>query len=99
MIAVDATEIKILAHKYKVIYESSEMIGNPGVSNPILSIIKIGKDYSNETKSEILLHEILESILYRFNIQEEIEHEHLTLISEVLHQVLRDNKLQFYEEE
>ena len=44
-----------------------------------------------------ILFVIIEAITNRCEI--EIEHKNLTLISESLHQVLRDNKLKFYEEE
>lgn len=41
----------------------------------------------------ILLHEILEAINYRLELG--LEHSKLCILSEVLHQVLRDNKLSF----
>jgi hypothetical protein len=99
MKALDATVIKILGHKYTVEYDYTTNIGNPGETNVFPNTIRIGAEYPADTKTEILLHEILEAIINRFNIETQINHDLIVLISEVLHQVLRDNKLEFYEDD
>lgn len=94
MYANEVEELKIMGHDYEIERGSSAYIGNPGECNFFYNLIRIANDMPQSTQSEVLLHEILEAICNRCEI--EIEHRSLTQISEGLHQVLKDNKLEFY---
>ena len=98
MKAHQAKSVRLLGHSYEIRREYCGEIGNPGETCVFPNIIRIAKDLPASSQNEILLHELIESIINRFNIESHIDHDHIVLISEVLHQVLRDNKLEFYED-
>lgn len=64
-----------------------------GVYYPRTQTINMDADCTDQLKDEILIHELLEAIKFHYNL--ELEHHELSIISTVLHQVLRDNKLVF----
>ena len=94
--ALTVSKLKILGHEYTIDRETSGLLGNPSECNYFYNLIKIASDLPDSTQSEVLLHEIIEAICNRCEV--EIEHRVITIISENLHQVLRDNRLKFYEE-
>ena len=97
MEALTTDNIKIMGHDYSIERGSTAYIGNPGECNYFFNLIRIANDNPSSTQTEVLLHEILEAIINRCEL--DVEHKTLTILSESLHQVLRDNHLVFYEEE
>lgn len=97
MEAVKASSIKILGHDYTIERMSSSFLEGPGECVYFNNLIRIAEDCPASTQNEVLLHEIIEAICNRCEVH--IEHQAITTISEGLHQVLRDNKLKFYEDE
>ena len=90
------TIIKILGHDYQVELTDNYIAksgGNTGQCNNYLNIISIGKELPKSSQLEVLLHEVLEAINYRLEL--ELEHPKLCVLGEVLHQVLRDNGMSF----
>jgi len=90
-------KVKILGHEYKILPEENYVVqsgGETGEVNNYLNVIRIGKELTPSGQMEILLHEILEAINYRLELN--LDHPKLCILSEVLHQVLRDNRLSFY---
>ena len=55
--------------------------------------IIIDSSILEEAKDQTLLHEIVEGIINLFDL--EIEHKDLSILSEALYAVLKDNKLRF----
>jgi hypothetical protein len=70
--------------------------GESGQSNNYLNTITIGRELASSTQFENLLHEIIEAIDFRLELN--LEHHKICVLSEALYQVLKDNKLRFYEE-
>ena len=88
-------KIKLGGHIITVEMVSPKEIHSSGEYHNFYHTIRIEKDIdSKESRiAEIFLHEILEAIKMKNNL--EIDHVHLTVFSESLFQVLRDNKLDF----
>lgn len=97
MYAIETDTIKILGHEYTIERSPMGLIGNPGECNYFYNLIRIANDMPETTQTEVLLHEIIEAICNRCEV--EVEHRVITIISEGLHQVLRENKLKFFEDE
>jgi len=91
-------EIKQGGHTIKIEYSDTAHINNPGDYNNYHNLIRLEKevDTPENNIAEAFLHEILESIKAKNNL--DIDHTHLTVLSESLFQVLRDNRLIFHDE-
>jgi len=90
-------EIKLGGHAIKVELVDTAHITGKGSFNNYHNLIRLEKepDTPEDNVSECFLHEILEAIKYKNNL--DLDHKDLTVISETLFQVLRDNKLDFAE--
>lgn len=88
-------EIKIGAHIIEIEEVTPKSISGAGSYRDYYHLIRIENDFdSKESKiAETLLHEIMEVIKLKNNLS--IDHTHLTVLSESLFQVLRDNRLDF----
>ena len=91
-------KIKVGGHWIDISKVDSKSIDGlrAGDYDGINSMIRINIDrFSKSMQGETLLHEILEAIK-EFNILD-LEHKDLTVLSQSLFQVMRDNKLNFTE--
>ena len=71
-----------------------ELESDLGSFNNWYQLIRINKTDTDENlQAETFLHEILEAIKKKFEI--ETKHQDLTIISEILFQIIRDNNLDF----
>ena len=88
-------KIKLGAHIIKIKKVKTSQINGPGEFSNYYNLIRLRSDYDvpKSIISECLLHEIIEAIKCKNNL--EIDHTHLTVLSESLFQVLCDNKLVF----
>lgn len=89
-------KVKILGHEYRVEQVEGYLAktgGNTGQSNNYLNVITIGRELAESTKHEILLHEIIEAVDSRLELN--LEHSKICALSEALYQVLKDNPLRF----
>jgi hypothetical protein len=87
-------KVKILGHEYEIQLKNNYTIesgGNTGQCNNYSHIITVGAELPESSQTEILLHEILEVIDYRLQLG--LEHPKICVLGEVLHQVLKDNRL------
>ena len=89
-------KIKILAHKYKVIYDDTWTDNNsgcPATFNSKLGTIRIddSEHYEVSKIEECLLHEIFEAI--DFHLQLKINHDVLSALCEGVYCVLKENNL------
>jgi len=91
-------QIKLSGHMINTEYVDTAHINNPGSFNNYHNLILLEKeaDTPESNIAEAFLHEIVEAIKAKNNLS--IDHTHLTVLSESLFQVLRDNRLNFYEE-
>lgn len=64
-----------------------------GNYRPRIQQITIDEDNTDQQQEETLIHEILEAITCHYDV--DIEHHKLSVIATVLHQVLKDNDLNF----
>ncbi|SDD63110.1 hypothetical protein [Sporomusa acidovorans] len=88
--------LKILGHEYTIDVKENYVAqsgGNSGQCNNYLNIISIGAELPQSGKNEVLMYEILEAINYRLELG--LEHHKLCVLGEVLHQVMRDNEINF----
>ena len=91
-----SNEIKMGGHNVEVKKVGGKDIRNPGEYDSYYDLIRLLVDDNPESSiAEAFLHEIIERIVYKNNLV--IDHVHLTVLSENLFQVLRDNKLDFTE--
>lgn len=97
MEALTTSNVKIMGHEYDIERGSTAYIGNPGECNYFFNLIRIANDAPASTQTEVLLHEVMEAICNRCEL--ELDHRTLTILSESIHQVLRDNRLVFFEVE
>lgn len=67
--------------------------GSTGQYSPLRDAILIHNQMTQQGKEEVLLHEIMEAIDYKFNLG--INHAALTVMCTTLYQVLSDNQLRF----
>ncbi len=86
--------IKMGGHKIKVRQVDENELSNTGDFHGWPQIIRIGVSGTTESgQAETLLHEILEAAKFKYNL--DLDHKDLTIISEVLFAVIRDNKIDF----
>ena len=90
-------KIKILGHEYDLIYDPNWMKQENLQGSFRANALKIIIDSSlpPSTQKEILLHESIEAINYHLELK--LEHHQISALSEVLFQIIRDNKLKFDE--
>jgi hypothetical protein len=90
-------KIKIGAHAIGVKFIHPSDIDDFGEFNNYFNQIRLRKDpdtiYPEDNQAEAFLHEIIETINVKNNLQ--VNHTALTVISEFLFQVIRDNDLDF----
>ena len=92
-----AKQIKVMGHIIKVDQCPTEETTNSGEYSDYFNLIRLRVDNNPESSiAETFLHEIIEAITFKNNLS--IDHTHLTVLSECLFQVLRDNKLNFSKE-
>lgn len=91
-------KIKVGGHVIDIKFANTKNIDTAGYYDTYYNLIRIRKDEDTPESniSEVFLHEILEVIRAKNNL--DIDHTYLTVLSENLFQVLRDNKLKFYED-
>ncbi|MCK4330867.1 hypothetical protein KAX02_13635 [candidate division WOR-3 bacterium] len=91
--------IKFGGHQIKIEKVLNKDIDGPGEYNDYYRVIRIRKDtgISEDVVAEVFLHELLEVIRICNNL--EINHTYLTVLSEGLFQIIRDNNLNFSEKE
>lgn len=87
--------IKIGGHSVSVEICSDEKTQGLGECYHKYNRLRILKDQSPSQQDETLLHEIFEYIIHANELK--LEHGVLTCLSEQLFQVLRDNRLAFYD--
>lgn len=85
--------IKIGGHLFKADFLSHVLLANTAKVDFDKQVITISDDAIEDKQAEAFLHEIVESINYMNNL--EIGHKDITVLSEWLFMVLRDNKLRF----
>jgi len=87
--------IKVGAHKIDVELVLPRNITGSGSYNNYYNLIRIEKDFDSQESNmaEVFLHEIIECVKLKYELS--IDHPHLTVLSEILFQVFRDNKLNF----
>ena len=86
--------LKVGGHKIAVEKVNTKDIESGGEYNYYYNLIRIRIDDCPESSiSECFLHEIIECIKVRNQLN--IDHTHLTVLSEGLFQVIRDNELNF----
>ena len=88
-------KLKIGGHSISIIFDTSAGLSNPGEFNGYHQQIRLRKenDTPEDAIAEAYLHEIIEAIKHFNNLS--LSHGDLTVISEGLFQVFRDNKLRF----
>lgn len=87
-------KIKILGHIYEVILENdfiTETGGNTGRCNNYTNQIHICSKLPESAQHEVLIHEIIEALNYRLEL--DLEHHKICALGEVLNQILLDNEL------
>ena len=87
--------IKVGGHTIKIELTDTARINGKGEFSNYHNLIRLTKedDIPDSNLSECFLHEIFEVIKIKNNLK--IDHTHLTVLSECLYQVLKDNKLTF----
>ncbi|SHH54639.1 hypothetical protein SAMN02745135_01154 [Caloranaerobacter azorensis DSM 13643] len=88
-------KIKIGGHTYICKFDdklSRDTSANGMSCGNSLEII-IDSSLPEENQESVLLHEILEQINFRYELN--LEHEKITILESALYQVLKDNKLNF----
>lgn len=90
--------IKLGGHEIEIKIAKVKDAGGAGNFNGYYNLITLRNeaDTPEDNVSECLLHEIMEAIKYKNNL--EIDHTHLTVLCESLFQVIRDNNLTFLKE-
>lgn len=89
------TKLLLGGHEIKVEFLKPQYIKSNGEYSDYFRLIKLMVDWDipESAISETLLHEIIEAIKSINNL--EIDHTHLTVLSECLFEVIRRNKLDF----
>jgi len=86
--------IRVGGHDITIKLVKSDDMKQSGDYDTWYDVIRINMDSLPESsQAEILLHEILEAISKKYNL--ELEHKTLTIISESLFAIIRNNKLDF----
>ena len=89
-------KIKLGGHIVKIEKVSKKDIDSGGEYNLYYDLIRVRTDDTPESSiAECFLHEIIEGIKYKYEIA--LDHANLTVLSEVLFQVIRENKLNFFD--
>ena len=87
-------EIFIGGHSIEIKKVGSDILKNPGHFDSWYHLIKINIDDAKEDiQAEALLHEIIEAVSTIYNLG--LDHKDLTVLSEVLFAIIRNNKLNF----
>ena len=91
-------QIKLGGHTIKIEFANTAHIDNKGTYNDYHNLIRLEKekDTPEDNLLECFLHEIFEIINKKNNL--DINHTVLSVISECIFPVFRDNKLTFYKE-
>lgn len=87
-------KIKILGHEYKIILDSNYIEksgGNTGKCNNYRNEIYICSKLPESSQHEILIHEIIEALDYRLELN--LEHYKICALGEALNQISKDNHL------
>lgn len=90
------SSVKILGHEYKVVlsnrlFASDSKEGNCDTGQ---NIITIDSNFAESHIGETFLHEILEAIDSRMEL--ELEHRKICALSETLFQILKENRIRFF---
>jgi len=87
--------LKIGGHVITIQLHDSQTIGGQGEYNSYYQLIRLrdGSDIAEDIIAETLLHEIVEAVRHQNNLN--IDHTHLTVLSESLFAVIRNNGLDF----
>lgn len=89
-------QFKLMGHIIRVEQVSTKEIDGAGEYRDYYNLIRLRvEDNPESSVAEAFLHEIFEVIKTKNNL--DIDHTHLTILSECLFQVLRDNGLNFTE--
>ena len=86
--------IKILGHNYNIVIQKDYIIetdGETGKCNNYNNTIYIAEEQPESAKRDVLLHEIIEAINYRLELN--LEHHQICALGEVLNQVLAENAI------
>jgi hypothetical protein len=90
--------IKILGHDYNIIIDpvSSRLVsGTSGTCCSATQTIELDSNAPESSQAETFMHEIFEAIKCHLNLGDTLSHMTLSQLSEVLFCVIRDNDLQF----
>lgn len=89
--------VKIGGHEIQVEFNDTAHIKDHGEFSGYHNLIRLERedDAPEDNVAECLLHEIIECIKMKNDLT--IEHTDLSVLSESLFQVLRDNKLNFHD--
>jgi len=88
-------KIKLGGHEINIEKVNTKDIDSGGEFNGYYNVIRLRVDHDSTEScvAECFLHEIIEAI--KMKNQLNIDHTHLTVLSENLFQVMRDNELNF----
>ena len=90
------SKVKILGHDYRIEFDdqlfAKENVGSGKACANVL-IITLASNVPESRQAETFLHEIIEMLKYTMQI--EINHDHLSALSEGLFSVIRDNNIDF----
>lgn len=91
--------LKVSGHEIRVEFSDTSHIRGQGEFNHYHNLIRLEseEDTPEDNLAESFLHEIIECIKAKNNLT--IEHTDLSVLSESLFQVLRDNRLNFHNAE
>ena len=86
--------VKIGGHNYKITQCSPDtMVTNAGDIDHKYNSIRLDKTLCDDQKLETLLHEITHAISHIYEL--DLNHNQVSVLSAVLHQVIKDNKTIF----
>lgn len=89
------TNIKILGHDYTVKLVDLNETDTFGTMNSNTSTIRINQNKVQSQIESTLLHEIIEAL--NMDLELNLEHRQITGLEAGLYQVLKDNRLKFYD--
>jgi len=89
------SKLKILGHDYTVKLVDLNETDTYGNINLNTNIIRINHNKTQSQQETTLLHEIIEAL--NFNLELELKHNQITALEAGLYQVLKDNRLKFYD--
>ncbi|MDD5064948.1 MAG: hypothetical protein PHQ35_09375 [Phycisphaerae bacterium] len=84
-------KVKIGGFTWPVVYEDNlqSLRERAGEARFIDQVIAMSKTNTSERKQEVFIHEILEIIKHLYEIK--LDHDNLSRIAVVLHQIIKDN--------